>query len=61
MFVLLIILRFLRVDNVVGGPQMWKELLQPYNATDFAAFFKKYSIRFIIHSWVIVIITEKLT
>jgi len=37
---------------------MWKELLQPYNATDFAAFFQKYSIRFIIHSWVI--IREKL-
>ncbi|KAF5351852.1 hypothetical protein D9756_007728 [Leucocoprinus leucothites] len=39
------VLKFLRVDSVVGGPRLWNELLQPHNAGEFAAFFQKYSIR----------------
>ncbi|KAJ3562251.1 hypothetical protein NP233_g9694 [Leucocoprinus birnbaumii] len=39
------VLKFLRVDDAVGGPRLWNELLQPYNANEFAAFFQKYAIR----------------
>ncbi|KAF9447638.1 hypothetical protein P691DRAFT_671107 [Macrolepiota fuliginosa MF-IS2] len=39
------VLKFLRVDNLIGSPRMWNELLQPRNAGEFAAFFQKYAIR----------------
>ncbi|KXN90818.1 hypothetical protein AN958_03472 [Leucoagaricus sp. SymC.cos] len=39
------VLKFLRVDNIIGSPRAWNQLLQPYNARDFAAFFQKHAIR----------------
>jgi hypothetical protein len=38
------VLRFLRVDKIVGGPQLWKWLLKPGFAEDFE-FLQHYVIR----------------
>ncbi|KAF8654783.1 hypothetical protein AX16_003438 [Volvariella volvacea WC 439] len=39
------VLRFLRVDHVIGSAKLWQRLLLPAFAGDLAAFFQKYAIR----------------
>ncbi|KDQ23693.1 hypothetical protein PLEOSDRAFT_1048636 [Pleurotus ostreatus PC15] len=42
---LLHVIRFLRLENVIGSPKNWSTLLQPSLAREFAAFFEYYGIR----------------
>ncbi|EAU87406.2 hypothetical protein CC1G_02165 [Coprinopsis cinerea okayama7 len=39
------VLRFLRVDDVIGSSKLWHRLLKPGFASEFAAFFQTYAIR----------------
>ncbi|TFK32939.1 SNF2 family N-terminal domain-containing protein [Crucibulum laeve] len=39
------VLKFLRVDDIIGSARLWNRLMKPTFAGDFAQFFQKYAIR----------------
>lgn len=39
------VLKFLRVDDIIGSARMWNRLLKPAFAGEFAGFFQRYAVR----------------